>query len=464
VHGPAAGRCGARGVRGLSAYLLYTSGSTGRPKGVQVTHRNAVSFFAAMDRVLGTDPGTWLAVTSLSFDISVLELLWTLARGFRVVIADPDRPLALQLAGITHLQCTPSLAQTLAADPEAREALRPLRRFVVGGEALPRPLADDLASLLQGELWNLYGPTETTVWSAAWKVEPGPVSIGRPIANTRIYLLDRDLHPAPLGIPAELAIGGAGVARGYLGRPDLTAERFVPDPFGEPGTRLYLTGDLARWRQSGELEFLGRLDHQVKIRGHRIELGEIEAALCSHPSVRQAAVVADQRLVAFVASDEDAGDLRAFVETLLPAYMVPAEVVVLPVLPLTPNGKLDRRALAAIEVAPQLAVYQAPGTPLEQEIAALWAEILGVERVGLQDTFWNLGGHSLLATRLLNRLRLELGVELPLRTLFQSPALGAFTELVAQAVIAEGDLADLEGLSDTEVQALLLQETGGSMS
>ncbi|MFL6199420.1 MAG: amino acid adenylation domain-containing protein [Thermoanaerobaculia bacterium] len=457
------------------AYLLYTSGSTGRPKGVQVSHRNVVSFFAGMDRVLGTEPGTWLAVTSLSFDISVLELLWTLARGFRVVIADPERPLPAQLAGATHLQCTPSLAQALAADPAAREAMRPLRRLILGGEALPAPLAHDLAGLIDGELWNLYGPTETTVWSAAWRVEAGAVSIGRPIANTRIYLLDRDGRPAPLGVPAELAIGGAGVARGYLGRPDLTAERFVPDPF-EPGARLYLTGDLARWRvlahKRGELEFLGRLDHQVKVRGHRIELGEIEAALCAYPTVRQAAVITsgrapEQRLVAFVAlaPGQDAGGLRAFIEARLPGYMVPSEVVPLPALPLTPNGKVDRRALAAMEVAPEPAAYVPPSTPLEQEMAALWAEILGVEQVGMQDTFWNLGGHSLLATRLLNRLQFDLGVELPLRALFQSPGLGAFTELVGRAVLScsESDLSEVEALSDTEVRALLHQEAGGSM-
>ncbi|HVG07325.1 MAG TPA: amino acid adenylation domain-containing protein [Thermoanaerobaculia bacterium] len=451
------------GRGGGSAYLLYTSGSTGRPKGVQVSHRNVVSFFAGMDRVLGIEPGIWLAVTSLSFDISVLELLWTLSRGFRVVIADPERPLSAQLAGVTHLQCTPSLAQTLAADPAARETMRPLRRLILGGEPLSMPLANDLASLIQGELWNLYGPTETTVWSAAWRVRPGPVSIGRPIANTRIYLLDRDGRPAPLGVPAELAIGGAGVARGYLGRPDLTAERFVPDPF-ESGARLYKTGDLARWRPSGELEFLGRLDHQVKLRGHRIELGEVEAVLCAHPSVRQAAVIAsDHRLLAFVALDPGAfPDLRSFLEARLPGYMVPCEVVSLPALPLTPNGKLDRRALAAMEVAPEPAVYLPPSTPLEEEMAALWAEILSVERVGLQDTFWKLGGHSLLATRLLNRLQYDLGVELPLRALFQSPELGAFTRIVGQAVLSccEGDLSEVEGLSDTEVRALLQQEAG----
>jgi acyl-coenzyme A synthetase/AMP-(fatty) acid ligase len=372
--------------------------------------------------------------------------------------------------GATHLQCTPSLAQALAADPEAREAMRRLRRLVLGGEALPVTLADDLAGLIQGELWNLYGPTETTVWSAAWRVEAGSgaVPIGRPIANTRIYLLDRDGQPAPLGMPAELAIGGAGVARGYLGRPDLTAERFVPDPF-EPGARLYKTGDLARWQPSGELEFLGRFDHQVKIRGHRIELGEIEAVLCAHPAVRQAAVISDQRanqcLVAFVAlaPGEDAGDLRAFVEARLPGYMVPSEVVPLPALPLTPNGKLDRRALAAMEVAPEPVAYLAPRTPLEEEMALLWTEVLDVERVGLQDTFWNLGGHSLLATRLLNRLRFDLGVDLPLRTLFQAPGLGAFAEIVAHALVSEGDLAEVEGLSDTEVRALLHQEAGGSI-
>jgi amino acid adenylation domain-containing protein len=476
---------GGRG--GDSAYVLYTSGSTGRPKGVQVTHRNAVSFFAGMDRVLGTEPGTWLAVTSLSFDISVLELLWTLARGFRVVIGEPDRPLAAQIvaSGATHLQCTPSLAGELVSDPQAREALRLLRRLMLGGETLPPALAGALAGLLEsGTLLNFYGPTETTVWSATHEVEAGRgwVPIGRPIANTRIYLLDRAGHPSPLGVPAELAIGGPGVARGYLGRPDLTAERFVPDPFGEPGSRLYRTGDLARWRPSGELEILGRLDHQVKIRGHRIEPGEIEAVLAAHPSVRQAAVLplerhGDRRLVAFVVLHSDgtagtagvAAELRAFVESRLPGFMVPAEVVFLAALPLTPNGKLDRRALAVLEPSDPFGepAYQPPRTPLEEDMAALWSEILGAERVGLQDTFWSLGGHSLLATRLLNRLDLDLGVELPLSALFQSPGLGAFTELVARAVLAascgEGMLSEVEGLSDTEARALLAHETSGSI-
>jgi amino acid adenylation domain-containing protein len=487
--GPAAAPLGVENGRGgSSAYILYTSGSTGRPKGVQVTHRNAVSFFAGMDRVLGTEPGTWLAVTSLSFDISVLELLWTLARGFRVVVGEPDRPLAAQIAasGVTHLQCTPSLAGELVSDPPAREALRSLRRLMLGGETLPPALADALAGLLEsglesGRLLNLYGPTETTVWSATHEVEAGRgwVPIGRPIANTRIYLLDRSGQPSPLGVPAELVIGGPGVTRGYPGRPDLTAERFVPDPFGEPGSRLYRTGDLARWRPSGELELLGRLDQQVKIRGHRIEPGEIEAALAAHPAVRQAAVLplerhGDRRLVAFVVLHAavvgaTAAELRAFVESRLPGFMVPAEVVFLAALPLTPNGKLDRRALAALEPAEPAAepAYQPPRTPLEEDMAALWSEILGAERVGLQDTFWSLGGHSLLATRLLNRLYLGLGVELPLRTLFESPGLGAFTDLVARAVLAasggEGMLSEVEDLSDAEARALLVHETSGSI-
>ncbi len=461
------------------AYILYTSGSTGRPKGVQVTHRNAVSFFTGMDRVLGTEPGIWLAVTSLSFDISVLELLWTLARGFRVVIGEPDRPLAPQIAasGATHLQCTPSLAGELAADPRAREALRPLRRLMLGGETLPPALADALAGGLDdGRLLNFYGPTETTVWSATHEVEAGRpvVPIGRPIANARIYLLDRWGHVGPLGVPGELAIGGPGVSRGYHGRPDLTAERFVPDPFGEPGSRLYRTGDLARWNPAGELEHLGRLDHQVKIRGHRIELGEIETALAAHPSVRQAAVLplerqGGPRLAAFVvlAAEAASEELRAFLESRLPGFMVPSEWVFLPALPLTPNGKLDRLALSAIRLSDSSreTAYMPPVTPLEEEMASLWCEILGVERAGLRDTFWSLGGHSLLATRLLNRLQFDLGVELPLRTLFQSPALGDFADLVARTVLAssEGDLlSELAGLSDTEAQELLRKEARGS--
>ncbi|MBV9109091.1 MAG: amino acid adenylation domain-containing protein, partial [Gemmatimonadetes bacterium] len=432
-----------------AAYVIYTSGSTGRPKGVQVTHANAVAFLAAMDeRVGGPVPGTWLAVTRISFDIHVLELLWTLARGFKVVVQpEPERArdgesVAEQIRrhGVTHLQCTPSLAAMLTAEAGV-EALAGVERILLGGEALPAELAAQITAVRPDGLVNLYGPTETTVWSATHAVSSGenPVAIGRPIANTRIHVVDAALARVPAGVPGELLIGGAGVTRGYLGRPSLTAERFVPDPFSAtPGARLYRTGDRARWTAAGELEYLGRLDFQVKVRGFRIELGEIEAALRIHPSVRDAAVLAredagESRIVAYLlARDGDAADAAALKENLkarLPEYMVPAAFVALDAFPLTPNGKLDRRALPAPAFAAE-AGYVAPRTATEAVLAELFAGVLRTERVGAADDFFALGGHSLLATRLVSRVRDAFQVELPVRALFEAPTVSALAARV----------------------------------
>ncbi|WP_164021911.1 non-ribosomal peptide synthetase, partial [Pyxidicoccus trucidator] len=283
------------------AYVLFTSGSTGRPKGVQVPHRTVSNFFSGMDSfVLRPEHRVWLAVTRLSFDISVLELLWTLARGFRVVL-QPETlspswlPQAVRLHSVTHLQCTPSLARALLLDSDSADALRSLQQMLVGGEALSAELARELRLRVPSVL-NMYGPTETTVWSSCFPVPAHPsalIPLGRPISNTSLYVLDSHLLPLPLGVAGELFIGGAGVVRGYLSRPELTAERFLPDPFSSsPGARLYRTGDKARRLADGSLEFLGRLDFQVKVRGFRIELGEIETTLELHPLVRQAVVVA----------------------------------------------------------------------------------------------------------------------------------------------------------------------------
>jgi amino acid adenylation domain-containing protein len=421
-----------------AAYVIYTSGSTGRPKGVQVTHANAASFFAAMDgRVGGTIPGTWLAVTRISFDIHVLELLWTLARGFKVVV-HPDAEQAreevtidrqIRRHGVTHLQCTPSLAAMLIAESGV-QALSGLERLLLGGEALPAELAARITAVLPDGLVNMYGPTETTVWSATHAVEAaeGPIPIGRPIANTRVYVLDAAQQLVSARIPGELYIGGAGVTRGYLGRPGLTAERFIPDPFAaDPGMRLYRTGDGARWRPDGTLEYLGRLDEQVKIRGFRIEPGEIEAALRQAPGVTDCAVVVrddqagDRRLVAYVVGGVETDALRAHVRQGLPEYMVPSAFVFLDALPLTPNGKLDRKALPAPELAAGADRYVAPRTPTEEVLAEIWAQTLRLERVGAEESFFDLGGHSLLATRVVSRIRAVFGVELPLRALFDGP-------------------------------------------
>ena len=337
---------------------------------------------------------------------------------------------------VTHLQCTPSLAATLTIDQETREALRGLRQFLVGGETLPTPLAAELRSLVGGDLINMYGPTETTIWSAAFQVTrpEGRVPIGRPIANTEFYVLDKHLRPTPIGVPGELYIGGEGVARGYLHRPELTAERFRPHPFrAGTGERVYRTGDLVRYRDDGAVEFLGRIDEQVKIRGHRIELGEIESTLTQHPGVREVVVVSREggsggaQLVAYYVPDERAtpspDDLKRHVMRELPEFMVPSAFVALPTLPRTPNGKVDRRALPATEeiTAGATEAFVAPRTSTEEALAVIWIAVLGVDRVGVHDNFFELGGHSLATIQIAARVRRTFQVELPLQAVFEAP-------------------------------------------
>ncbi|HEY0733697.1 MAG TPA: amino acid adenylation domain-containing protein [Herpetosiphonaceae bacterium] len=486
------------------AYLIYTSGSTGRPKGVMVSHSQVINLFTGIDAIVQPDaPGVWLAVTSISFDIAVLELFWTLARGFKVVLqaddmraaaaaASPqstDYSLAAQLRQhqVSHLQCTPALAKMLLTDAATAQALSGLKHLLLGGEALPAALVEQLREATDARLYNMYGPTETTVWSAACPLngDERVVPIGRPIANTRIYLLDRHLQRVPVGVPGELYIGGAGVVRGYLGRPDLTAERFIPDPFADqPGARLYRTGDLARYLVSGAIEFLGRIDDQVKLRGFRIELGEIEATLAQHPAVDAVVVTArttasgEPTLVAYVVEQEprtgalwaklepnesQAGNplgsgfsvlgsaLREFLAQRLPAYMVPAQIMVLDALPLTPNGKVDRRALPDPDhTRPDLAAeFVAPATPVERDVAAIWSDVLGVERVGIYDNFFDLGGHSLLVVQVISRIRTLFQVEIPLRFMFETPTVAGLVVEIAQKQAA---------LIDQDELALLLAE------
>lgn len=462
------------------AYVIFTSGSTGRPKGVQIAHRAAVNFLASVAREPGlTAADTVCAVTTLSFDIALLELLLPLTVGARIALADrataaDGAALArlIETSGSTLMQATPATWRLLL---EAGWSGQAGLRLLSGGEALPRDLADRLLGC-GSELWNMYGPTETTVWSTLERVRTGsaPVSIGRPLANTEIYVVDAHLQLVPAGVPGELLIGGLGVARGYLARPELTAEKFIADPFGaRPGGRLYRTGDLARWRRDGRLEVLGRIDHQVKLRGFRIELGEIESVLGDHPAVRQAVVVCredrpgDKRLVAYVVAQANdaptSAELRAFVKARLPEYMVPSTCVLLDRLPLTPNGKADRRALPAPEAtANEGATFAAPRTEEEATLARLWAEVLGVERVGIDEDFFDLGGHSLLATQLISRVQKTFGGELGLRTLFEAPTVAGFAELLLRQRMesvgadALADMLDqLEGLSDAQIQALL---------
>lgn len=345
----------------------------------------------------------------------------------------------------THFQCTPSLARMLLMTDEGRRALRHVRKFMIGGEALPVDLARDLKAAIGGKLVNMYGPTETTVWSSTQTVDDvsGPIPIGRPIANTQLYILDANRKPVPVGVPGELYIGGEGVTRGYLNRPELSAERFVHDPFApQAGARMYRTGDLVRYRADGVVEFLGRTDHQVKIRGHRIELGEIETRLTDHPHVRQCVVVpreagiGDVRLVAYFVADgkaADDADLRQHVRDKLPEYMVPQHFVVLSELPLTPNGKIDRKALPSLDFGSSqpAAAYVAPENDVEQKIAALWQELLGREQIGVDDNFFDLGGHSLLVVRMHRQLTKLVTAPVALTDLFRFPTIRALAAHLA---------------------------------
>ncbi|MFD8819333.1 amino acid adenylation domain-containing protein, partial [Streptomyces sp. NPDC059627] len=428
------------------AYVIYTSGSTGIPKGVQVTQRNLVNFLASMaDRPGLTPADVLLAVTTLGFDIAGLELLLPLTVGAQVVVADRDtvrspRLLAGELdrSGATVMQATPSTWQMLVADGWQGSARL---RALCGGEALPAELAGAIQARTAG-VWNMYGPTETTIWSTCGPVPgDGPVTLGSPVANTRVHVLDRHLCPVPVGVAGELFLGGAGVARGYAGRPALTAERFVADPFAADGSRLYRTGDVVRHRAGGELEFLGRADDQLKVRGFRVEPGEVTAALAAHPGIRSAAVAAwgeaGDRLAAYlVPADQAEGiptaaDLRAFLRRTLPEYMVPSVFTELAALPLTPNGKLDRAALPAPDTArPELGAFVPPTGTTEELLAGIWARLLGADRVGALDGFFELGGHSLLATQVISRIREVFGAEVALAALFEHPTLRGLAAVV----------------------------------
>ncbi|AVA24298.1 non-ribosomal peptide synthetase [Rhizobium sp. NXC24] len=413
------------------AYVIYTSGSTGTPKGVAVSHCGLAGFAESQIERLGvTSASRVLQFASVSFDAAVWELLTAFAGGACLVLPPPGPLLGSQLAAtlrrrsITHALIPPSALAS--SDANVSTALPTL---LVGGEAC----SPDLVARWSAErrMINVYGPTETTVFAtmSGPLTAPEPPPIGRPIWNTRVYVLDGRLRPVPAGVAGELYIAGTGLARGYCGRPSLTAERFVACPFGEPGERMYRTGDLARWRADGMLDFLGRVDDQVKIRGVRIEPAEVAAALSAHPAVAQAAVVAradgpgGQQLVGYVVAvagqDLDAQALRAHAAARLPEHMVPSAIVGLEALPLTPNGKLDRKALPAPVMAGRST--RAPQTPEEALLCKLYADLLGLERVGPEDNFFELGGHSLLATRLVCRIRAALAVELPIRAIFDAP-------------------------------------------
>jgi amino acid adenylation domain-containing protein len=458
------------------AYVLYTSGSTGKPKGVMIEHGNVLNFFTGMDaRVPRGAAGTWLAVTSTSFDISVLELFWTLSRGFKVVLYPGDQPglvadefsiqALIKRHGVTHLQCTPSGASMMLLDEQTREALGRLQTILIGGEAFPVKLARELRQIFKGTLLNMYGPTETTVWSTTWQLPPDAppsrIPVGRPIANTQVYIVDpNNMQPVPIGVEGELLIGGAGVARGYLRREQLTSERFISNPFmlrGSTGvasvlpragstagraTRLYRTGDLARYLPDGNIELIGRIDQQVKIRGHRVELGEIEARLNEHPEVRESVVLfrelknGEKALVAYVIPHEGqkptAEQLRQYAQKRLPDFMVPGRVMFMSAFPQTPNKKIDRNAFPSPESdAPEQANgKEQTAAPIEDVLADLWKEMLGLKSVGRDDNFFELGGHSMLAMQLVAKVRKRFKVDFRLKNLFERQTLSGMVETV----------------------------------
>ncbi|MEU4641568.1 amino acid adenylation domain-containing protein [Micromonospora sp. NPDC023814] len=444
---------------GHPAYVLYTSGSTGRPKGVVVEHRAVTAYLAwARDTYPGL-AGTALLHSPVSFDLTVTGLLGPLTAGGTVRLAAIDEAAARVGDRPAFLKVTPSHLPLLDAE------LSPTTDLVIGGEALTaEQLADWRAAHPGVAVINEYGPTEATVGCVAARVAPGEelpagaVSIGRPTWNTRVYLLDAALNPVPPGVAGELYVAGDQLARGYLRRPGLTAERFLPCPYGPPGQRMYRTGDLARWRADGTLDYLGRRDNQVKIRGMRIELGEIESALLARPDVREAAVVVrtdsgEPTLVGYVVGAADEAALAADLARELPAHLVPAAFVRLDALPLTPNGKLDAAALPAPATAPAADAFVAPRTDAEALVAEVYADILQVDKVGALDDFFALGGNSLRGMRAMARIRAEVDVDLPMRALFSTPVVADLAAQIEQRIAAE-----LDELSETEVAALLAAE------
>jgi amino acid adenylation domain-containing protein len=470
------------------AYVLYTSGSTGQPKGVMVPHHGLVNYLHWAKQTYAPSRGSGTPLHSpIGFDLTVTSLFVPLLSGQWILLLAEESPavagLAQALCGQSHfhlVKMTPSHLEALSALVSAEESLHEATQLViVGGEALScEQLSFWRSGAPETRLINEYGPTETVVGCCFYELPKqglvsGTVPIGQPIANMQMYVLDHCLQPVPIGVIGELSVGGVGVTRGYLGRADLTAERFVPHPWSqEPGARLYRTGDLARYRSDGNLEFVGRRDQQVKIRGYRIELGEIETVLQEHPAVWECVVLAredvpgEKHLVAYVVGLQEVtvAGLRSFLQEKLPAYMIPSQFLFLDAMPLTPNGKVDRKALPSpASVRSELEVaFISPRTPAEQVVAGIWAEILRMDHIGLNDNFFKLGGHSLRGAQVISRLRDAFQVKLPVRSLFERPTVEGLVSEIAQLrggreiieEIAEV-IQKIEHLSEEEIKDIL---------
>jgi len=444
------------------AYVLYTSGSTGKPKGVAIPRRALLNLLWSMrEQLQFSAADVLLAVTTISFDIAGLEIWMPLITGARLVLADSETVMdgrrlqsELELQGVTFLQATPSTWRMMLES--GWQGKRDLKA-ACGGEAMPKDLARELLPLV-GRLWNLYGPTETTIWSTAYEISKpdGPILIGKPIANTQTYVLDKNLAPVPIGVAGELYIGGDGLARGYLHQDELTAERFVPNPF-RTGSSIYKTGDVARHGQDGDIECLGRNDHQIKLRGFRIEPEEIRAALTQHADISDAVAVLDTsagegRIVAYVVAPGGqppaTAELRDFMRRSLPDYMLPSVFVFLDALPLTPNGKVDRRALPPPGAPAAKAEFAEPQNEVEAGLKAIWESILGVSPIGTRDDYFELGGHSMMAVRLFSEIKKAFDIELPLATLYHAPTIEALAQVLS-AGSASGLWASLVPINRT---------------
>lgn len=467
------------------AYVIYTSGSTGKPKGVAIAHRNLVHSTTARITYYQEPVSSFLLLSSFAFDSSVAGIFWTLCCGGTLYLPEEgvqrEVPKLVELISqnsVSHLLSLPSL-YALILQQAKPEQLNSLRTVIVAGEACPPELVQHHSQLQsEASLFNEYGPTEATVWSSVYHCHfpetATQVSIGRPIANTQIYLLDSYLHPVPIGVPGEIYISGEGIARGYLNQPAITSEKFIPHPFSQkPGMRLYKTGDLARYLSDGNIEFLGRIDNQVKIRGFRIELGEIEALLNHHPGVQETVVIAredvpgNKRLVAYVVpqpkSATTVNELRNFVKEKLPDFMVPSAVVLLKELPLSPNGKVDRKALPAPEQVRSdlIGEFVPPRTPVEEMLAQIWAEVLKVEKIGIYDNFFELGGHSLLTTQLLAKVKEAFNLDVSLRSLLEKPTVAGLAENIVQVCQTEAPSPTLNIKAEIVLDQTIYPQTVG---